>query len=212
MNTFLNSLDWRYAVKKFDTEKKVSKEDLQKILNAIRMSPSSYGLQPYRVIVIDSQDIKGQELKKELKEYSFGQNQIDTCSHLLVFVAKKDLQKRIGEYANIAEFKSRGLFDKVKFEAGARSFFGLKYISEDRKLMYATNNTFLALGFALAACAELHVDSCAMEGFSHDKYAEKLNIEKDEFISVILPIGYRIEDCAYSKTRFEEKDLFKFCN
>ena len=71
--TFLNSLDWRYAVKKFDTEKRVDASDLQKIKDAIRMTPTSYGLQPFRVIIVQDQ-----ELKNKLKSSSYNQAQVDT--------------------------------------------------------------------------------------------------------------------------------------
>ncbi len=205
MSNLLENLNWRYAVKKFDTTKKVSDEDLQKIKQAVRLSPSSFGLQPYKILIIEDQD-----LKLKLKAESFNQNQIDTCSHLLVFVANTNLQKRIGEYCDLATFKDKkGLFDRLKFEAGARAFFGMASIDENRKFRIVTNQTYIALSFAMTACAELKIDSCPMEGFSSEGYSKILNLSSDEKACVLLPIGYRTEECAFEKTRFSEEVLFE---
>lgn len=205
MNSFLNSLNWRFATKKFDTTKKVSGEDIQKIKDAILLSPSSFGIQPFRVVVIENQN-----LKQELKDASLGNSQVADCSHLFVFVARTDLQKRIGEYADLIKAKSdAGLFDRMKFEAGARTFFGLVGMNEEKKLRIASNQTYIALGFALAACAELHIDSCPMEGFSADSYHNILNLKQDEYAAVLLAVGYRAADPAFAKTRFSEEDIFE---
>lgn len=205
MNTFLNSLDWRFAVKEFDTNKKVSSEDIQKIKDAIRFAPSSFGIQPFRVIIIEDQ-----KLKDDLKEASFGNKQVNTCSHLFVFVAKTDLQKRIGEYAELIKSKSdAGLFDRMKFEMGARAFFGLVGMSDEKKLRVASNQAYIALGFALAACAELRIDSAPMEGFSADQYKEMLCLADDEYAAVIMGVGYRVSEPAFTKTRFSEEEIFE---
>ena len=205
MNTFLNSLNWRFATKKFDTNKKVCTEDIQKIKDSIRLSPSSFGIQPFRVVVIEDQ-----KLKQELKDASLGNSQVADCSHLFVFVAKTDLQKRIGEYADLIKAKSgAGLFDRMKFEAGARTFFGLVGMNEEKKLRIASNQAYIALGFALAACAELHIDSCPMAGFSADSYHRILGLKDDEYAAVILAVGYRSADPAFTKTRFGEEEIFE---
>ncbi len=203
MNTFLDSLNWRFATKKFDTNKKVSAEDLQKIKDSIRLAPTSYGLQPFRVMIVENQD-----LKNKLKEASFNQSQVSDCSHLFVFVARTDIQKRIGEYCDLIK-DGTGLFDRLKFEAGARAFFGLTGITEEKKLRIASNQAYIALGFAMAACAELRIDSAPMEGFSSDNYKDILGLAKDEYAAVILGVGYRAADPAFPKTRFGEDDLFQ---
>ncbi|MDQ5957578.1 MAG: hypothetical protein QG614_553 [Patescibacteria group bacterium] len=183
--SFLTNLEWRFATRDFDTNKKVSKEDIQKIKDAIRLSPSSYGLQPFKVIVVEDQ-----KMKSKLTSISFNQRQIEVCSHLLVFVARTDIQTRIGEYAELLK-KRDGLFDRIKFEAGARAFFGIKYADEEKKLRIAADQAYLALGFALAACAELKIDSCPMEGFDQAAYREFFNLKEDDVPVAIMAFGYR---------------------
>ena len=200
--TFLNNLEWRYAVKKFDTDKRVDANDLQKIKDAIRMTPTSYGLQPFRIIIVQDQ-----ELKNKLKLSSYNQAQVDTCSDLIIFVANTDVQKRIGEYCDLSDFKSKGMFKRAGIEAIMRGSFAMR--SDEAKLRWATNQTYIALGFAMAACAELHVDSCPMEGFSSDDYKKELGLSDSEYVAVLLPIGYRVEEPSYAKTRFDEKDMFE---
>lgn len=202
MNTFLNSLDWRFATKAFDTNKKVSAEDIQKIKDAIRMAPTSFGLQPFRVIVIEDQ-----ELKNKLKPSSFNQSQIDTNSHLFVFVSNSDVQKRIGEYCDLAETKSKGLLNRVAMETGMRAAFAMR--NDEAKMRWATNQTYIALGFGLAACAELRIDSAPMEGFMSDSYKDILGLKENEYAAVIMAVGYRAEDPSHEKTRFADEVIFE---
>jgi len=200
-NNFLENLNWRYAVKSFDTTKKVSEGDLQKIKDAIRMAPSSFGLQPYHVMIITDE-----ALKQEIKGAAYGQAQVDTGSHLLVFISNSDMQTRIGEYSDIAEAKEAGLYDRVKMEATMRGFAMMLDATGKRK--WATEQTYLAGGFALAACTELKIDSCPMGGFSADKVKEILKLKENQNVELLMPIGYRVEDSKYPRVRFEESDLF----
>ncbi len=201
-NTFLGNLDWRYAVKNFDTTKKVSNEDLQKIKDAIMFAPSSFGLQPYHVIIITDE-----ALKEEIKEASYGQAQIDSSSHLLVFISNSDMQTRIGEYSDIAERKEQGIYDKVKMEATMRGF--AMMLDDNGKRKWATEQTYLAGGFALAACTELKIDSCPMGGFSADKIKAILKLKDNQNVELLMPIGYRVEDSKYPRVRFAEEDIFE---
>ena len=91
--SFLSNLNWRYATKQFDTNKKVSDADLAQILEAIRMAPSSFGLQPYHFYVVSNQD-----MKDKIQAVSWNQPQIGTCSHLIVFAARSDLMVNTDEY------------------------------------------------------------------------------------------------------------------
>ncbi len=91
--SFLTNLEWRYATKQFDTSKKVSPENLDKILEAIRLTPTSFGLQPYHFYVVSNQDIKD-----KIQTVAWNQPQIGTASHLIVFTARTDLMKNKDEY------------------------------------------------------------------------------------------------------------------
>ncbi len=94
--SFLSNLSWRYATKKFDTNKKVSDADLEQILEAIRMTPSSFGLQPYHFYVVTNQDIKD-----KIQVAAYNQPQIGTASHLIVFVARTDFDTNNDEYFDL---------------------------------------------------------------------------------------------------------------
>jgi nitroreductase len=200
-NTFLANLNWRYAVKSFDTNKKVDEVTLNKIKESIRLAPSSFGLQPFRVIIVSEE-----EAKQKLMSASYNQSQVGTASHLLVFVSASDMQKRIGEYCDMVSSKG-GLFDRIKAEATMRGFAML--LSDEGKKRWASEQAYVALGFALAACTELKIDSCPMGGFKADDYKEILSLGEKEEVCVILPIGYRVEECRFEKSRFTSEVMFQ---
>lgn len=203
-NTFINNLNWRYAVKDFDSSKNIEPKDLEKILYAIRMTPTSFGLQPVHVFVISDQ-----ETKEKIKKHSYNQNQITECEYLLVFCAKSDVQKRTGEYIKLAG-KGKSIVQKGKlkgFETMVRGFFATRR-DEDFALNWAKNQVYIALGFALAACSELKVDSCPMEGFINDKVDKDLGLDENTKSSVLLAIGTRKSNPTRDKIRFEQEELF----
>lgn len=186
----IDSLEWRYATKKFDSSKKVSLENLEQIKKAIQLSASSYGLQLYKVLIIESS-----EIREKLKSVSFGQDQITEASHLVVFCNYSVVtEKHIDEYfvlksqveqIDISHFI--GYSDFIKADVTNKS--------EIEKQRWTSNQTYLALGNLLNACAELKIDACPMEGFDAEKYNEILNLEKQGLnASVIATIGYRSDD------------------
>ncbi|PIR07227.1 MAG: NAD(P)H-dependent oxidoreductase [Candidatus Komeilibacteria bacterium CG11_big_fil_rev_8_21_14_0_20_36_20] len=205
--TFLDNLKWRQATKKFDIRKDISEIDLNKILKAIRYTPSSYGLQSYHIYVI-----KDQELKKKLKEKSFGQEQIDSCAYLLIFCARtdrQDLEKRINDYAQLANQDPAALPEKVtSLKTMLKSFLDKK--SDEEIINWATKQVYIALGFGLAACAEMQIDSCPMEGFAKEEIDKILQLPKGLKSTVYLAIGYREADLPRQKIRFASDDLFSF--
>lgn len=200
--SFISNLEWRYATKEFDSQKKVSPDDLHQILESIRLAPTSFGLQAFRLKVIENK-LENENKLKELKAAAWGQKQIDTCSHLLIFCSRTDLQEATNEYFTIA---SDGDAEKRKkladYEEMVNSF--LPKISAE----WAKKQTYLALGFALAAAAELKIDSCPMEGFDPQEFAKIIELEDNLEISVILPIGYRAEsENIRKKIRFTKEKL-----
>ena len=200
--SFLSQLEWRFATKKFDPSKRVSSENLEKILTAIRMAPSSYGLQPYHVLVITNP-----ELRIKLREKSFGQPQVTDASHLLVFCTRTDGMERIDRYVELA---SGGDSDKAESLQGyaeiMRNDVGKK--SPEQFKSWADRQTYIALGFALAACAELEIDSTPMEGFEPKAFDDLLKLPDYLKTVVLLPIGYRAEDPTRNKIRFSKEALF----
>ena len=205
MSSFLSQLEWRHATKSFDSSKKISEGNLIKILTSIRMAPTSFGLQPFHVEVI-----KNEELKQKLQPHAWYQKQIVTCSHLLVFVAHSDIENRIEEYFTLLSGGNADERAKLKDYEGMMKGTLAPLTTEEKKI-WAQKQAYIALGFAIAACAELSVDSCPMEGFLPGEFDKQLNLKPNEFTSVILAVGFR--DPAISslpKTRFPEKDLFHY--
>ena len=193
----IENLKWRYATKKYDTTKKVSEDDLQQIKEAIRLSPSSYGLQAFKIL-----DIKDKDIREKLKLASYWQPQITEASHLLVFCGYADVNDgHIDEYLNL-KADTQG-FD-VELLKEFRYF--MKVFIEGRKSgkqVWTAKQTYIALSNAIAACAELKIDSTPMEGFESEKYNEILGLSsKGLKADVLLAIGYRSDE---DKTQYDVK-------
>ncbi|MEM8846386.1 MAG: NAD(P)H-dependent oxidoreductase [Bacteroidota bacterium] len=207
MSTTLENLNWRYATKKFDPSKKVSNQDLETILKAIQLSPSSYGLQPYHILVITDADTR-----KELQPASWNQSQIVDASHMLVFAVKSEFgSELVDDYLenvsvtrgmDIENLKGYGDFMKSK----------LLDLPNTVKTAWTTRQAYLAAQSAMLAAAELNIDTCPMEGFEPEKYNEILGLgDKGLTAAVVLPIGYRSEEDEtqnYPKVRKSNEELF----
>ncbi len=194
--TFIQNLEWRHATKKFDG-KKVPDEMVEKILDSVRMAPTSFGLQPFHVTVVTSD-----ELKATLQAHAYNKEQVTTCSHFLVFSADTNLAKRADEYLTMAGMKHEGGevsgLEKV-----------IKEFITEVDAEWAVKQAYIALGFAMAACAELQIDSCPMEGFDPEEFKKALGLPENLNPKVALPIGYRTADyVAVPKIRFSKEDLF----
>ncbi len=202
--SFLANLNWRFATKKFDKNKKVSQQDLDKILEAVRVVPTSFGLQPFHVFVITDK-----ELKAKIREHSFDQPQVTDCSHLLVFCARIDIDSLVDKY--IAAARSAGSYSEDKL-AKRKDYLSSQFQSksETDKWRWAQDQVFIALGFALAACAELKVDSCPMGGFDSGAVDKVLGLPEFMQSAVFLAIGYRSAGPSGPKVRFAADDLFSF--
>ncbi len=204
MSTFLSQLNWRHATKSFDTNNPLSDAQIDQVLNAIHMAPTSFGLQPFYVRVV-----KSEAIKKQLCQAGWNQSQFETASAVLVFVARTDAFARIDQY-----------FTKVS-GGNAEVRAGFKMYEDMMKGAFAENNLerikswaqkqcYIALGFALAACAELEIDSCPMEGFSPETFDKILAVPAGEFSTVVLTIGRRAAGSKpFPKMRFDKSDLFR---
>jgi nitroreductase len=201
--SFIKNLSWRYATKMFDANKKVESAHVEKILEAIRLAPTSFGLQSFHVTVVENQ-----ELKDKLQGFSWNQPQIGTSSQVLVFSYRTDVLARINTYFEMIS----GGNDEVRkgmegYETMMKNF--AESMSEEKVASWAARQAYIALGFALASCAELEIDSCPMEGFDPVAYKEALELPENVTPVVVLPIGYRSEsDTVRAKVRFPETDLF----
>lgn len=207
MSTFIENQNWRYATKKFDATKKIAKEDLRILKEAIRLSSSSYGLQPYKIIIVETP-----ELRAKIQPAAWGQSQITEASHLIVFANKTKLDNAdIDEYVNtistvrnipVASLTAYGDFMKSKIVS----------LPEDTKNVWTSKQTYLALGNLLNAAAELKIDVTPMEGFVPEQVNEILGLDKLNLnTSLIATLGYRHEGDDtqhYKKVRKSEEELF----
>jgi nitroreductase len=202
--SFLDSLSWRQAEKTFDPEKKVSAENLDQILESIRMAPTSYGLQTFHLYVVTNS-----EFKEKMFAAGYNQQQFLDASHILVFTSKTNVQERIEQYVELASNGNPAIKEKLSGYADMmRGTFANK--STDEINTWAKKQAYIALGFAMAACAELHVDSCPMEGFNASEFNKILNLPDDQDTAVVLPIGHRKEEPHRPKVRFDDEDLFTY--
>lgn len=186
---FLDKLNWRYATKKMDPSKPVSEENVAKIVDAIRMAPTSSGLQPFHLFVIRNADVR-----EKLKPAAFGQEQLTDGSHLLVFAAYDGYDD-----ARIDAVVDQHADERPGTREMLEGYYGnLKsmYLPREDQVNFehAARQAYIALGFALAAAAELGVDSTPMEGFDPAQFDEILGLkDKDLKSVVILPLGTRDE-------------------
>ncbi|MFV5685871.1 NAD(P)H-dependent oxidoreductase [Flavobacterium sp. GB2R13] len=207
MNTFLENQNWRYATKKFDASKKITTEDLNTLKEAIRLSSSSYGLQPYKVIIVENP-----ELRAKIQPAAWGQSQIVEASHLIIFANQTNVDdttidsylKNISETRNtpIEALSGYGDFMKSKIST----------LETELKNIWTAKQTYLALGNLLNAAAELKIDATPMEGFVPAQVNEILGLDKLGLnATLIATLGYRHEEDAtqhYKKVRKSQEDLF----
>lgn len=201
-STFLSHLDWRFAVKEFDPNRKVSDQDLDKILESIHMAPTSFGLQPYHVFVV-----RNPELRQKLREKGYDQPKITDASHYFVFASRTDLAERVEAYFEIAAGGNAEARAAMKGYEDMMRGFVQSLPAEESKKTWADRQTYIALGFALAACAELGIDSGPMEGFNPTAYDEILNLPPHLKSVVCMGIGYRAHESQHPKVRFAKEEL-----
>lgn len=187
MSNTLDLLNWRYATKKMTPHQTVPAEKLDIILEAIRLSASSSGLQPYQVLVITNH-----ELKKQIRPVAWDQSQVTDCSHLLVFAA----------WDNYTEERINSMFDLVNEQRGFKNEGWEAYRQKllgyypqrpaQENFEHAARQAYIGLGSALLAAAEQKVDATPMEGFEPEKVDTILNLAELGLKSVLLlPLGYR---------------------
>ncbi|MDI5887753.1 NAD(P)H-dependent oxidoreductase [Flavobacterium yafengii] len=207
MSTFLENQNWRYATKKFDATKKITTEDLNTLKEAIRLSSSSYGLQPYKVIIVENP-----ELRANIQPAAWGQSQITEASHLIIFANETKLDEvAIDEY-----IKNISLTRNTPIEAlaGYGDFMKSKITSltPEEKNIWTAKQTYLALGNLLNVAAELKIDATPMEGFVPEQVNEILGLDKLGLnATLIATLGYRHDEDAtqhYKKVRKSNEDLF----
>lgn len=190
MSDTLEKLRWRYACKRFDSNKKLPQEKLAILEESFNLTATSFGLQPIRMIVVENQKVKD-----ELLKYSYNQKQIQEASHVLVICIEKTITPEFIKEHFRREEAIRNTPRKIlePYEKSLVESFAKKTEDEIRASM--VKQAYLALGNLLTVCALEEIDSCPMEGFQPHKYDEVLELEELGLESVlVLPVGYRHSD------------------
>ena len=211
-----SALKFRRAMKSFDASKKINEEDIELILEAIRLTPTSYGFEPFNVIVAQDADFR-----KKLEKAAGVNAAKFTASHLLIFTAKtgEELTRKDGHIDHMLRDVA---YMNVVVRTGYKTFWkkwaktDFKIFGDNEKLhQWAARQAYIALGFAMMTAAERGIDSCAMEGFSIDKLAEileelKLIDREKELPVVMLALGYGNKE-PHSQTRRDINEIIKYC-
>lgn len=183
----INALEWRYAVKEFDADRRIPTEKMDRIKKAFNLTPTSYGLQPLHLAVVQDD-----QLQKELLNYSYGQKQITSASHLLIICIETDIDQSFIEENFELQKEVRNVQDKLI--APFRNFLieDFNKRTPEEVHQWAMNQAYLALGNLLTVCAVEGIDACPMEGFEAHRYDQILGLnEKGLKSAVVLPLGYR---------------------
>lgn len=206
-NKTLEALEWRYATKQYDKEAKIPQEQLETLLEAVRLAPSSYGLQAYKILVIENE-----EIRSKLLEAGYNQPQITDASHLIVFAAKTNVSNEyVDQYMlNIATARQIDLAQVQGFGDYIKGTIG--NFTEDQFTAWNTKQAYIALGILLQTAAELRIDSSPMEGFVAAKFDEILNLKEHGLTTaVIAAIGYRSQEDTTqhnTKVRLDNSELY----
>lgn len=191
----------RYAVKQF-AGKKLLDAQINKLLDLVRYAPSSFNIQPLKVVVVADQ-----KMKEKLSPASWGQPQVASCSHLLVFCANTDI---IGNIQKLEQLMLRSGVDADGVKAYVQIMKNFeKGLNQEQKLVWAQKQAYIALGNALNGAVALGFASSPMEGFNPREYAKILKLPANLVPTVLCAVGYAA-DKPKPKLRFEKVDLFSF--
>jgi nitroreductase len=205
----LEQLKWRYATKQFDAARKIPAADWEVLEHSLVLSPSSYGLQPWKFIVITDQ-----ATREKLVPVSWGQKQVAECSHFVVFAVKSKLaEKDVDNYIKRITEVRGGAVDALH---GFRDIIVGDVIKGERSAMareWAARQAYIALGNFMTCAALLGIDTCPMEGFEPPKYDEILGLLARGLAAVVAcAAGYRSENDKYAtlpKVRFEASQMIE---
>jgi nitroreductase len=205
----LDQLNWRYATKQFDSTRKINAEDWDTLEEALRLSASSTGLQPWKFFVITDP-----ELRAKLQPVSYGQSQIVDASHLVVFTAKVDLTESDVDthIAKVASARNVTVNDLAPLKGMILGGI-IAGKSDAERRTWAFNQTYIALGNLLTSAALLGIDACPMEGFSRDEYDSILGLTEQGLAStVVATLGYRSGEDKYAsapKFRYDRTEVIQ---
>ena len=208
-NQLLESLNWRYATKSFDSTRLLGNEQLSPLLESLRLAPSSFGLQPWKFLVISDP-----ETKQKLFPFSWGNRQVLDCSHLVVLCSLSDIgESEISRF--LSDYKSKVSsddFNVAGYGASIRKF--IEQMSPSDKQRWMAEQVYIALGILLSAAATMRIDSCPMGGFLPHEYDRILGLADKGLKSVVVcALGFRTEKDKFSsapRVRFHQNQIIEF--
>ncbi|WP_289055309.1 NAD(P)H-dependent oxidoreductase [Carboxylicivirga marina] len=183
----IEQLNWRYATKEFDASKKLTEEQLDLLLEATNLAPSSFGLQPFQMLVIENDDIK-----QQLKAAAWNQPQTTDASHLILFVIKTDLtDKDVDAFLkNISEVRNIPLDALAEYEKKMKGF--VNQMPKEELLNWQAKQAYIAIGQLMVAAAVEGIDTCPMEGFDKNEFDKILQLKEKNLTSVVMAaVGFR---------------------
>lgn len=205
----IQALNWRYAVKKFDPTKKLDPKIWDGLLEVTRLTPSSYGLQPWKFISVENF-----ELRQKLREVSRNQSQVTDCSHYLVITYLEKINEAFVDkhLTHMANTRNLDIATLAPFKKAVMD--GLINGRRSNQLdRWAERQTFIAMGQVMTAAALLKIDTCPMEGIEPEAYDQLLSLEGTGFKTLAtIAFGFRADDDKYAKNkkvRFDKADLFE---
>lgn len=209
----LEAFNARHACKEFDLDKKISKEDFEFILETGRLSPSSFGWEPWKFVIVQNM-----ETREKIKEYAWGaQTQLPTASHFVLLLARKSVDMKVGsDYLNDIQKEVEHLPEEIiKMKSAAyQNFLENDFnITDDRSMFdWTCKQAYIPLANMMSAAAQIGIDSCPMEGFNREKMDAFLDSEKivdstHYGLAVMVAFGYRKGDAPFEKTRQSKEEV-----
>jgi len=191
---WIEKLNWRYATKVFDSTKKIDSNLWEKVEESLVLSPSSFGLQPWKFLVVTDQAVKD-----SLVEHSWYQKQVADCSHLVVLAARSPIEvPEVDEFIKLtADTRNAEVESLEEYKTLMTGF--ISQMDEERRVTWAKNQVYVALGQLMSTAAALDIDACPMEGIIPAEYDKILGLtEKGYTTTLACPMGYRSADDKYA--------------
>lgn len=201
-----DTLNWRYATKQFDPDKKISSENWNALEQSLILSPSSFGLQPWKFVVITDP-----VLREKLKPLSWNQGQITDSSHLVVFASQRTvLEEDVDRFLNLTA-RTRNA-DPEALQGYRQMISGfLAQMNPDQMHSWTNRQTYIALGQFMTSAAALGIDTCPLEGINPAAYDDELGLRESRYTTIVAcAAGYRHPDDKYAtaaKVRFSSAEL-----
>ena len=204
---FLKMMDFRHACKIFDETKKISDEDMHYILEVARKSPSSFGMEAWKFLVITND-----KLREELKPFCWNQPQITTCSHLVVVLAGIETLKVSSGVVRSQLMRRSMPEDKLDSFIELYASHLSNVLDDDKIYQWSARQTYIAAANMMSAAAFIEIDSCPIEGFEKENVEKVLELDTSKFqVAMILPFGYRINEQS-QQLRSDFESVIEFIN